>query len=168
MLGVRRLMRSRIGCALAAPLALALIFLCFVGITALVERPPGRYDGATDAQRVRFLAQFGWQVDPMPIAHTPVRIPSRIDRDAVFESYNRIQRAQGLDLTPYLGMEAEMYTYALRGYPDGRGDVYADVLVRRGRIIGGDVTCTLQKGFVHGFNLSDTGLSFGQYAGSGE
>ena len=61
-----------------------------------------------------------------------------------------IQQAQGLDLTPYQGKRATLYTYALTAYPTGEQGVTANLLVRRNRLIAADITSAQTDGFVHG------------------
>ena len=70
--------------------------------------------------------------------------------DEVYEQYNAIQQAQGLDLTPYQGKRAMLYTYALTAYPTGEQGVTANLLVRRNRLIAADITSAQTDGFVHG------------------
>ena len=59
-------------------------------------------------------------------------------------------QAQGLDLTPYQGKRAMLYTYALTAYPTGEQGVTANLLVRRNRLIAADITSAQTDGFVHG------------------
>ncbi len=98
---------------------------------------------------VNFLAQFGWQVNETPIEIKTVTVPTEFDK--VYSAYNEMQKAQGLNLTKYRGKDVERYTFAVTNYEGADGPVYANVLVYRNRVIGGDVCSADVTGFVHGF-----------------
>ena len=87
-------------------------------------------------------------VESEPVGTQEVQIPDTFDE--VYEQYNAIQQAQGLDLTPYQGKRAMLYTYALTAYPTGEQGVTANLLVRRNRLIAADITSAQTDGFVHG------------------
>ena len=103
----------------------------------------------TDEERAAFLAQFGWEVDPTPVSSERVTIPAEFDK--VFAAYNEIQKAQGLNLLKYKNKEVTRYTYRITNYADFEGTVYANVLVYRNRVIGGDICSADVSGFIHGF-----------------
>ena len=71
--------------------------------------------------------------------------------DKVFAAYNEIQRAQGLDLSKYKKKELTRYTFEVTNYADHEGTVYANVLVYRNKVVGGDICSAELSGFVHGF-----------------
>lgn len=100
----------------------------------------------TNEERIEFLSQFGWTVDAAPLEETTVIIPNEFDK--VFVGYNDLQKQQGLDLSRYKTKEVTRYTYRVNNYPDYDGNVIANILVYRGRVIGGDVCSTAQDGFV--------------------
>jgi len=66
----------------------------------------------TNEDRIAFLAQFGWEVEPEPAEEATVTIPSEFDR--VFASYNELQKRQGLDLSRYKRKELTRYTYIVK------------------------------------------------------
>lgn len=99
--------------------------------------------------RIAFLAQFGWQVEENPIESTTVTIPREFDK--VFAAYNELQRTQGLDLSGYGGRTVERYTYKITNYEGFEGTVYANLLISRNRVIGGDICSADTNGFVQGF-----------------
>lgn len=103
----------------------------------------------SNEDRIAFLAQFGWQVEQTPIESTTVTIPREFDK--VFATYNQLQRAQGLDLSEYGGKTVERHTYKITNYEGFEGTVYANLLISRGRVIGGDICAAEADGFVHGF-----------------
>lgn len=103
----------------------------------------------TSGDAANFLLQFGWKVSGEPVETKAVTVPS--DFDKVFAAYNEIQKAQGLNLLKYRGKEVTRYTFSVTNYPDYEGTVYANVLVYRNRVIGGDLCSADVSGFVHGF-----------------
>jgi hypothetical protein len=70
--------------------------------------------------------------------------------NTIFEKYNDIQRAQGLNLKRYCGKSATVYIYKVTNY-EYSGDVFATLFIRNNRIIAGDICSTFDEGFVHGF-----------------
>ena len=108
--------------------------------------------GATNDERVAFLATYGWSVNAEPKEIQKVRIPDHSD-NKVFERYNELQRSQGFDLSAYGGKEVMRYVYEILNYPDAASPVYASLLVYDGHIIGGDITNTAPEGKIHGFKL---------------
>ena len=103
----------------------------------------------SNEERIAFLKAFGWEVDPTPIESTTVAIPREFDK--VFGAYNELQRRQGLDLSGYSGRTVERYTYTVTNYQGFEGTVLANLLIHRGRVIGGDICSADAGGFVQGF-----------------
>ncbi len=103
----------------------------------------------TNNDRIEFLAQFGWEVKSEAVESEEVTIPSEFDK--VFMGYNEIQKRQGLDLSDFKKKKVMRYTYEVTNYPDADGVVYANLLVYRNRVIGGDICSADVKGFIHGF-----------------
>ena len=105
----------------------------------------------TDNDRIEFLAQFGWETKDGCVEEAKVTIPDDFDR--VMNSYNDVQLAQGLDLTKFKGKEVERFTYEITNYPDYDGTVYANIIVYKNRVIGGDICSSDVKGFIQGFEM---------------
>jgi hypothetical protein len=103
----------------------------------------------SNEDRINFLKQFGWEVEPEALKEQEVLIPKEFDK--VFSAYNEIQRRQGLDLSAFKKKSVMRYTYAVTNYPDYEGEVYVNILVYRNTVIGGDVCSADVNGFVHGF-----------------
>lgn len=97
----------------------------------------------------KFLGQFGWQVSAEPQESVEVTMPETFDK--IFSAYNQIQKQQGLDLSGYKRKKVKRYTYLVENYPDYEGKVYANVLVYRGKVVGGDICSADVEGFIHGF-----------------
>ena len=77
-----------------------------------------------------------------------VTVPESFDK--IFSSYNEIQKRQGLDLSKYKKKNVTRYTYKITNYDGYDGTVYANILVYRNKVIGGDVCSADVKGFMHG------------------
>ena len=99
--------------------------------------------------RIAFLKQFGWEVSPEETESEQVTIPSEFDK--IFAGYNEIQKQQGLDLTKYKGKTMMRYTYDVTNYEGYEGKVQANILVYRGKVVGGDICSADINGFIHGF-----------------
>jgi len=104
----------------------------------------------TNEGRIDFLKKFGWEVEATPKSETSVTIPTEFD--SVFAGYNDLQKLQGLDLARYKRKNVTRYTYVITNYPDYSGTVYANLLIYRGRVIGGDICTESSDGFIHGFS----------------
>ena len=109
------------------------------------------YEGIeTNEDRIAFLSQFGYKVSGEPIESVELTLPDDFDR--VFSGYNELQKAQGLDLAKYKGKTVTRYTYEVVGYPGYEDEkVYANLIVRKNRIIAGDICSADPGGFIHGF-----------------
>ncbi len=103
----------------------------------------------TASDAVSFLGQFGWEVEATPVEVRTVTIPSEFDK--TFAAYNELQKEQGLNLSKYKSKDVTRYTFSVKNHPDYEGTVYANVLVYRNRVIGGDICSADLSGFVHGF-----------------
>lgn len=119
------------------------------GVTYWYDKVKSADDAAS------FLGQFGWVVDAGSAETTQVTIPAEFDK--VFAGYNELQKQQGLDLSKYRKKSVTRYTFAVTNYDGWQGTVYANVLVYRNRVIGGDICSADVSGFVHGFEMPTTG-----------
>ena len=109
-----------------------------------------KYDKIKTEEDVRkFLEQFGWEVSGAPLEQVSIRIPSQFDK--VMNAYNELQKSQGLDLSKYRDKEVTRYTYQITNYPDYSGTVYANVILYKHKVIGGDVCSSDVTGFISGF-----------------
>lgn len=137
--------------ALIAIIAFVPIYAEGLGNTAAVggETEISYENVKSSADAVKFLSQFGWTVDGGRAEAEKVTVPEEFDK--VFAAYNEIQRAQGLDLSKLKRKELTRYTFEVTNYSNYEGKVYANVLVYRGRVVGGDICSADVSGFVHGF-----------------
>ena len=139
-------------------LTVLITLIAFVPTYTVTGQTPGdtaaasyNYDKIkTEQDVINFLAQFGWQVEGKAVEKTNVTIPAEFDK--VYAGYNQVQLSQGLDLTRYKGKEVTRYTFKVTNFPGYEGTVYANVLVYRKKVIGGDIcSAEITDGFVQGF-----------------
>lgn len=104
----------------------------------------------TEEDMANFLSQFGHEVEPTATSTYEIEIPEEFN--SVFEKYNDIQRAQGLNLKRYVGKDATAYVFKVTNY-EYEGEVFATLFIRNGRVIAGDICSTEGEGFVHGFGI---------------
>ncbi len=158
--------------ALAALIALIALVPAYAGddtpTSAVEDKAPAGADGAESDVTVsyrydkvksadaaaRFLSQFGWVVDAGSVETVEVTIPAEFDK--IFAGYNELQKSQGLDLSKYKKKAVTRYTFTVTNYKTAdekpyEGAVWANVLVFRGRVIGGDICSADVNGFIHGF-----------------
>ncbi len=107
---------------------------------------------STNEDRVNFLSRYGWQVNPEEVEIVEVTIPSEFD--SVYKTYNELQKGEGLDLEKYRGKNVKRYTYTVENY-DSETTVFANVIVYKNRVIGGDICSSDINGFMHGFTKSN-------------
>ncbi len=103
-------------------------------------------DVSTKEDRLEFLSQFGILAAEDSEQKEDFSLPEALDR--VLLSYNEIQKAQGLDLSRYCKRKVQRYTYEVKNYKDPSLAVYANVIVYRQRVIGGDISAVGEGGFV--------------------
>lgn len=142
-----------------------IICAALVAVIVLVATVPGYTNSATvsatpdgeiryskirnNEDRINFLKQFGWEVSPEAVESEEVTIPAEFDK--VFAGYNEIQKRQGLNLGKYKGRTMMRYTYNVTNYPGYEGQVQANLLVYKNKIVGGDICSADINGFIHGF-----------------
>ena len=117
-------------------------------IEVYAERKKGDMSNvAANEDRIAFLESYGWSVESQPISQTEVVIPREFDE--VYSEYNGLQKKQGLNLEKYRGKSVMLYTYKVTNAED---DAYANLLIYKNRVIGGDVSSASPDGFVYGFD----------------
>ena len=129
----------------------AVLLLCTAGAESTsAPLGPGYTVAASDeAGRRAFLEQFGWQTEAEPVSVREVTLPAQMDER--LSEYNAIQLRQGFDLSALCGKRLKLWTYNVTNYPAG-GKVVANLLVRDGTVVGGDISSTRTGGFSHGFD----------------
>jgi hypothetical protein len=108
-------------------------------------------DIKTNEDRLNFLKQFNWEVNSEAVEMVEVIIPGEFD--AVYKKYNEVQKVQKLNLEKFKNKAVKRYTYIITNYPNYSGTVYANILVYKDKIIGGDICSAEVNGFMHGFEI---------------
>lgn len=130
--------------AIALALAVGVLALAALGGRASSAMAP-EDDALTHC--LDCLEGFGWEV-----AETPVSTETGILSTELSQDYLDLQRQAGFDLTDDLGANITRYTFEILNYPTGEAGVLADLLVRDGTVIGGDVRTSGLDGFLHSLN----------------
>ena len=100
-----------------------------------------------EEQRQQVLTSLGWVTNEVSPVEEEVIIPKEFDE--IYTKYNNLQKKQNLDLKKYRGKTVTKYTYFIKNYPDMRENVRLTLLVKKGKIIGGDVCSLGLNGFMH-------------------
>ena len=103
----------------------------------------------TNEDRVEFLKQFGWEVDPEISEEVTLKIPAEFDK--VMNTYNELQKKQGLDLTPYKGVRVKSWSYEILNYPgyeNTDGLIRGNLLTYNGVVIACDICNISLDGFM--------------------
>ena len=134
--------------AAAAALILGIIFIPGKASAAWRSKPEGLpfVKADTEEKRQELIKALGWDVKEV-YSHQKVIIPKEFDE--IYFKYNELNKKQGLNLKPHRGKMAEKYTYIIENYPDGTEDVRLTLLLRKGKVIGGDVCSLGREGFMH-------------------
>ncbi len=85
-----------------------------------------------------FFQQFDIVVDENTMTESEIMIPSVFN--AVYDSYNALQKNQGFDLNDYKGKKAVRYTFDVLNDKENY-DVKTNIIVCENRVIAGDL-CT--------------------------
>ncbi|MCQ4021894.1 MULTISPECIES: DUF4830 domain-containing protein [unclassified Ruminococcus] len=137
--------------AIAICFAALRLCVCTGSVQTTAVSKIGEYSlkAATNEERIAFLSQFGWEVEPKPSETAAVKIPQRFND--TYCRYNEIQIEQGLNLLDYAGKECERVSFRITNYPDKEQQVNANLLIYNGLVIGGDISSVQLDGFMHGF-----------------
>ena len=134
--------------------AILLILLIAAVLTGLILGRSGK-TGKSDCSmlegRLRFLSQYGWEVDPESEEHKSVIIPDSLA--GIIDNYNDMQLEQGFDLRKHLGVRCEQYSYTVKNYPGSEQRALATLYVQGRQVIAGDVHSTALNGFMQGLKL---------------
>ena len=118
------------------------------GGTVLASATPSEIDFSgmkTEEDRKSFLNAFGIEVADGEECESFV-MPENFDR--ILLGYNELQRSQGLDISKYVKKKITRYTYTVLNYEGYDGEVKANLLVYRNRIIACDISSADPEGFV--------------------
>ena len=96
--------------------------------------PPDGQGVSDNAARAAYLSAWGWEIDPAATETLDLVLPA--GEDASFETFNEVQKENGMDLTPYRGRHLRRYTYTvpeLSRPPRGRAGRPLPLRRHRGR-----------------------------------
>lgn len=138
----------------------AMIFAAVVTLTAafaLVESASPTFAGKgnklptvkakNEEQRQKLLTELGWETSELSPVEEVVLIPKTFDE--IYAKYNALQREQGLDLKRYRGKKVTKLTYFVKNYPQEVANVRLTLLIKNGKVIGGDICSLGLNGFMH-------------------
>ena len=120
---------------LAVTVSVLIGIMAFSGADSVSAMSDGAYhftDISTKEDRLEFLSQFGICVKADSEAEESFTLPQQLDR--VLLSYNE--------------KKVQRYTYTVENYKDPQVCVFANVIVYRHRVIGGDISASGEGGFV--------------------
>ena len=101
----------------------------------------------TPDARAKCIESFGWEVDETSETSENVFIPEKLDD--VYKRYNKIQKLSGFDLEKYRGKAVKRYTFRVLNFPDHpKEEVFVNILVYDGKLIGGDCMTVALDGFM--------------------
>lgn len=129
---------------------LAGLFLAALLIAALFTRLHTAEESAMAATDLEVqlclecLQGFGWEVTAAPTASEVFALSGDLS-----PSYLAIQQEAGFDLSDDMGWMVTRYTFQVLNYPTGESGILADVLVRDGAVVGGDIRTSDLDGFMH-------------------
>ena len=138
--------------------ALLTIFLIAAIIFAFIMLrgtffPGLEYDMSTADGREAYLNSLGWEIKRDSEAFRTVVVPDKLD--GIMAQYNRMQQAQGYDLSMHLGESCSQYSYELTNYTDSDGTVIVTLYVQDGKLIAADIHTSAVNGFMHGLKKND-------------
>ena len=139
---------KKLALAILIALALLLCLLIILSRTGAVEESGNTQKLRTNTQRIEFLESLGWEVSEEPVDEKVIVIPKEFSN--IYTEYNKLQIAQGYDLSQYCGLEVTIYTYNIYNYSGYSGTVVAELYILNHEIIGGDIHSLSFDGFMHG------------------
>ena len=104
----------------------------------------------TEEDRVAYLQEWGWQVNPQAALVEELELPEEFGE--TYSQYLALQTGQGFDLDKHAGKRVRRYTYEILNYPTGETGVVAHLLVRKNTVIGGEV---IGGAFLHGLAIPE-------------
>ena len=123
----------------------AVLVAMFMAVLLLCRKD--KIPGETVTDRVTYAKSLGYSIQEESETKKDIVIPSVFSD--VYENYNALQKNSGFDLSAYKGEQAEVYTYPVTNHPEGDG-VMMNIIVCKGRIIGGDICSAEYDGFMTG------------------
>ena len=133
--------------ALFLVLGWGVLILLLIVLRGLLS-PGTSFDLSTLDGREAFINSLGWEIDRSTEEFRTVVVPDSLE--GIMAQYNRMQQAQGYDLSNHLGERCNQYSYRLTNYADCDGTVLITIYVQDNEVIAGDIHTTAVNGFMHG------------------
>ncbi|MBQ8787802.1 MAG: DUF4830 domain-containing protein [Oscillospiraceae bacterium] len=128
-------------------MAIILVLAAYFWSRANAEKETdAMFSMASNSERVEFLNEQGWIVNPDPISKEEVIVPSIYE--GIYADYAELQKEQGFDLEKYQGSEVLVIKYQVLNYPDCPENVTATMMICDDRLIGGDISLETEDGFI--------------------
>lgn len=140
--------KSKIGIKHVALFVTAVVAAVFL-INFTVGYLKGTFGSVSPEEAAEFLSGYGWELEAGSCVKEEVVIPKVFSE--VYERYNALQIKQGYDLTKYKTDTVIRYTFGIKNF-EGYENARAHVLVKGGKIIGGDVCSSDLSGIMTGFD----------------
>ncbi len=141
----KRLTRAKaVGAVVLLGLVLAGLILLVGGCHRSEPEPPQPL--TTNAERLAYLTDLGWQVAEEPLETLHLQLPEDLSCEE-HAPYLQLQLSQGFDLLPYAGRQVVRYTYAVENYPGRHDSVQLNLYLCDGAVIAGDVIAPGENGF---------------------
>lgn len=138
--------------------SLLILFMCAALILIFILArgfffPGIEYDLDTTDGREAYLNSLGWEIRRESESFRTVIIPDKLE--GIMAQYNRMQQAQGYDLSLHLGESCSQYSYELTNYKDTDGSVIVTLYIQDGKLIAADIHTSAVNGFMHGLKKNE-------------
>lgn len=132
-------------------IAAAVIFMLIMARGLFL--PGTEFDLNSTEGREAYLNSLGWEIKTESEAFRTVIVPDKLE--GIMAQYNRMQQAQGYDLSLHLGESCSQYSYELTNYTDAEGTVLVTLYIQDGELIAADIHTTAANGFMHGLKKNE-------------
>lgn len=143
--------------AILAVIAMGAVIAALILLLGRPAEPdaPAAPQLTNNAERVAYLEDMGWQVEPEPVETLQFLLPEKLGEP--YLSYNELQDAQGFDLSLCCGKQVARYTYTVTNYPGRAQGVQANLYVCEGAPVAGDIFSAGADGFQDTLVYPETG-----------
>ena len=138
--------------ALMIVLIAAAVLLAVILLRYLFSKPD-RPDLTTLDGRESYLNSLGWEIDRSSEEFRTVIVPEKLE--GIMLQYNKMQQAQGYDLSAHPGERCQQYSYKLLNYAESDGTVLVTLYIQDGELIAADIHSTAANGFMHGLKKNE-------------
>ncbi len=122
----------------------------FLVVTQVLSVKAQRIELLTNAQRVDYIKSLKVTLLSDDYKIKTITIPTEFSK--VYEDYNKLQLSANFDLRGYKGKEVEVYTY------NCDGDRVVNLMICKGRLIGGDISETSLNGRMKALVVDESGI----------